>query len=109
MQLNRAAAATSYRRRVSGGNVAMLPFTREQFLAVFAEYNRGVWPAQVIAYAIGFVIVALIGRRSARHDRWIAAALALMWGWTGVAYHVLYFVRINKLALVFGALFAAEA
>ena len=27
----------------------MLPFTREQFLAVFVAYNKAVWPAQVLA------------------------------------------------------------
>jgi len=30
------------------GEVA-LPFTREQFLAVLADYNRGVWPGQFVA------------------------------------------------------------
>jgi hypothetical protein len=87
----------------------MLPFTREQFLAVFAAYNDGVWPAQVIAYGVGVAIVALLWRRPGRYDRWVAAGLALMWGWTGVVYHASYFARINTLAFVFGALFAAQA
>jgi len=91
------------------GEVAMLPFTREQFLAVFADYNRGVWPAQFVSYGVGLVIVALVWRRPGRHDQWVAAGLALMWGWTGAAYHALYFARINRVALAFGALFAAQA
>lgn len=28
----------------------MLPFTRDPFLGVFADYNTGVWPVQVVAY-----------------------------------------------------------
>ena len=31
----------------------MLPFTRAQFLALFAQYNLGVWPAQAVVYALG--------------------------------------------------------
>ena len=36
----------------------MLPFTREQFVSVFADYNVGVWPAQILAYLLGLTIVA---------------------------------------------------
>jgi hypothetical protein len=100
--------AASYRRRAPRlVSLRMLPLTREQFLAVFAAYNDGVWPAQVVAYG-GVAVVALLCR-SGRHDRWLAAGLALMWGWTGVVYHAWYFARINTLAFVFGTLFAAQA
>ena len=27
----------------------MLPFTREQFVEIFARYNAAVWPSQVVA------------------------------------------------------------
>ena len=50
----------------------MLPFTREQFAGVFADYNTAVWPAQVVAY------------------------------------HGLFFARINPAALAFGALFVVQ-
>jgi len=26
----------------------MIPFTAEQFFEVFAAYNRGIWPAQLV-------------------------------------------------------------
>ena len=38
----------------------MLPFTREQFLGVFADYNTAVWPAQVVAYVLGLIVVAAL-------------------------------------------------
>ena len=31
----------------------MLPFTPEVFFAQFEDYNLSIWPAQIIAYALG--------------------------------------------------------
>lgn len=94
----------------------MLPFTREQFVDVFARYNGVVWPAQVVAYLIGLALVVALtqaGRGSERGseravDGGIGAGLALMWAWTGVAYHGLFFAAINKAAPAFAALFVAQ-
>jgi Family of unknown function (DUF6064) len=86
----------------------MLPFTREQFLGVFADYNTAIWPAQVLAYVLGLVVVAALLRPSPLGHRAVAGVLAAMWIWTGVAYHGLYFSRINPVALVFGALFVLQ-
>lgn len=86
----------------------MLPFTREQFLGVFADYNTAVWPVQVLAYVIGLAVVAALLRPSPLGRRFVAGALAAMWLWTGVAYHGLYFSRINPVALAFGALFVVQ-
>jgi hypothetical protein len=86
----------------------MLPFTRAQFLDVFAQYNLGVWPAQIAAYAMGVCMVILLLRPSRRASRVTGAGLAAMWIWTGVAYHGLFFSHINKAALAFGALFVLQ-
>jgi hypothetical protein len=88
---------------------SMLPFTRAEFLSVFADYNVGVWPVQVVAYLLGFVLVALLFRPSSRNDRLVSAGLALMWAWTGVVYHWLHFTSINNAAWLFGALFVLQA
>ena len=87
----------------------MLPFTREQFLSVFASYNESVWPAQWLAYVLGVVIVLAMLRPSPASDRSIGAGLALMWAWTGIAYHGIFFSAINKAAPVFAALFVLQA
>jgi hypothetical protein len=87
----------------------MLPFSHEQFLATFAEYNQAVWPAQVLAYALGFGAGACLVRTGAWASRMAAGALVLMWLWTGVVYHGLFFSRVNPAAYVFGAAFAVEA
>jgi hypothetical protein len=85
-----------------------LPFTREQFLGVFADYNTAVWPVQIVAYLLGLAVVVAILRPSPLGHRFVAGALAAMWVWTGVAYHGIFFARINPTAFAFGALFVVQ-
>jgi Family of unknown function (DUF6064) len=86
----------------------MLPFSREQFLAVFVSYNQSIWPVQVLAYLIGIVAVMLLFRPGAATDRLVGSILAVFWIWTGIVYHCLFFSEINKAAYLFGALFVAQ-
>ena len=86
----------------------MVPFTREQFLAVFVTYNETVWPVQVLAYLLGLLMVVLIIRPSAQRSRVVAAGLAAMWLWTGVAYHGMNFSTISNGAWGFAALFVVQ-
>jgi hypothetical protein len=79
----------------------MLPFTPEQFLAVFVTYNNAIWPVQIAAYLLGVVAVALLFRKTRQGDRVIAAILSVMWLWTGFGYHGLSFSEINKAAYLF--------
>jgi Family of unknown function (DUF6064) len=87
----------------------MLPFNVQQFFAVFRAYNSDLWPAIPVAYALGATVLWAIVSQRPVAARLAAVALALMWLWTGVAYHITYFAEINRLALPFGALFIAEA
>ena len=86
-----------------------LPFTTDQFLAVFADYNGAVWPAQIFLYALALVLAAFgyVGWPSA--SRLIAMGLALLWAWMGGAYHLWFFRRINPAAAIFGAAFLWQA
>jgi uncharacterized protein DUF6064 len=86
----------------------MLPFTRDQFLAVFVSYNGSIWPAQAVAYLLALSALGMLVRPGPITDRLLGAILALFWTWTGVAYHGLFFSRINKAAYVFAALFVAQ-
>ena len=86
----------------------MLPFTREQFLAVFATYNETVWPLQVVAYLLGLLMVVFILWPSEQRSRVIATGLAAMWLWTGVAYHGMHFSAISNGAWCFAALFVVQ-
>ncbi|MGE0651467.1 MAG: DUF6064 family protein [Alphaproteobacteria bacterium] len=86
----------------------MLPFTRDQFLAVFADYNAAIWPAPVVAYGLGALAVFFLFRPRGASDRLISAILAVMWLWTGVVYHGMYFTALNPVAVVFAAGFIAQ-
>ncbi|MHC2277490.1 hypothetical protein ACVI1J_003958 [Bradyrhizobium diazoefficiens] len=87
----------------------MLPFTIEQFLGVFASYNRAIWPMQVLAYLLGGLAFVLVFRKDRWADQIVAGILAAMWAWTGIVYHLTFFATINKLAYIFGALFVVQA
>lgn len=86
-----------------------MPFTVEDFFLVFRDYNAAIWPAQIVAMALGLVpLTALfVGRNGA--PRFAFAALSVLWAFTGIGYHLLFFARINPLARVFAALFVVQA
>jgi len=85
-----------------------MPFTVEEFFGVFESYNHAIWPAQIIAYVLGFVAVALAWRDRILFGRLVMAILALFWVWIGVFYHILHFATVNRAAWLFGAAFIAE-
>jgi uncharacterized protein DUF6064 len=87
----------------------MLPFTVEQFIAVFKAYNNAIWPAQIGAYLLGGLAVIFLFIESNRSDRIIAVILATMWAWTGLVYHLVFFAAINRAAYAFGAMYIVEA
>lgn len=87
----------------------MLPFGPEAFFALFEQYNRAIWPAQVVAYVLAIAALALAARPAPWSGRAIAAILMLAWSWNGVVYHMTYFVTINFWADVFGLLFVVQA
>jgi len=86
-----------------------VPFSEEQFLAVFGQYNDSLETAVAILW-IGTAAVVLFWLTSRRPpDRTIAALLAIEWGWTGLVYHFGFFTRINPAAWIFGALSLIQA
>lgn len=85
-----------------------LPFTTEQFLNIFKDYNTAIWPAQLIAYLLGFTAVAFAFHRQASAGPWVLAILGLFWSWMGAIYHILFFSSINKAAVLFGSLFLVQ-
>jgi len=86
----------------------MLPFTPQQFLSVFVNYNTAIWPALVGAYLLGCSAIVLLLWKARHADRITAGILAIMWLWTGIAYHWVFFATINKAAYLFGALFVIQ-
>ena len=86
----------------------MLPFGHDAFIDVFRAYNTAIWPAQIAAYALGATILLLLIRPTPLGGKAVAAILALMWLWTGLAYHAAFFSTINRAAYGFAALFVVQ-
>ena len=57
---------------------------------------------------LGLPMVVVIIRPSAQRSRVVAAGLAAMWLWTGVAYHGMHFSAISNGAWGFAALFVIQ-
>ena len=85
-----------------------IPFTVEQFFEIFRSYNEAIWPAQVLAYLLGILVLVLAWRTSKISNRLIGGILAIFWIWMGVFYHILHFSAINPAAKVFGVVFILQ-
>jgi hypothetical protein len=81
-----------------------LPFTTEQFLSVFEQYNQTVWPLQIFLNLLALVALILSIKRIGYSDKIIAGILAFFWLWIGIAYHLMFFSSINPAAKVFSLL-----
>lgn len=86
-----------------------MPFTQTQFFDVFRQYNQTVWPAQWVLNALALIAIMLAVRGSARSSRLVSLIVAALWMWMGIAYHLVFFAKINPAAMAFGAMFIAEA
>lgn len=86
----------------------MLPFTVDDFFSVFAAYNRAIWPAQVVAYALGLVALAAAWKGGVWGRRVAAIVLGVFWLWNGAIYHFAFFAQINPAAYAFAALFLMQ-
>ena len=86
-----------------------LPFTAEQFFGVFREYNEAVWPAQALLLGLALAALAVMLIQSSWSGPVVSLILAFFWAWLAVAYHFLFFSRINPLAYAFGGLSLAGA
>lgn len=85
-----------------------LPFTVEQFLEVFGNYNQAVWPSQVALNLLAVLVITLTVRRSSFTDRVVPFVLSFLWIWMGWVYHITFFSTINPAAYGFGAVFLLQ-
>jgi hypothetical protein len=86
-----------------------MPFTVEQFFGVFAAYNQALWPAHLLAWALGAAAVGLALRPGPVRSRAAAGILAALWLANGLGYHLAFFTRINPAAYGFAAVFVLGA
>lgn len=81
-----------------------MPFTVEQFFEIFGAYHEAVWPAPLVLIGLALVGIVLIIRPSRWSHAAVACILAALWAWLAIAYHFVFFARINPLAYAFAAL-----
>lgn len=85
-----------------------LPFTVDQFLQVFSDYNQAIWPVQLFAYLLGVIALLLILKQREMTDTWVNLILGSFWLWMGGIYHITFFSAINAAAYLFGSLFLLQ-
>ncbi len=85
-----------------------LPFTVQEFLGVFKDYNQAIWPMQIAGYVLGIAALFLAYRRRQYSGKIVFFILSFYWLWMGIVYHLIFFSRINKAAFLFGALFIVQ-
>ncbi|MFA9459786.1 DUF6064 family protein [Thiohalorhabdus methylotrophus] len=85
-----------------------MPFTAEEFFAVFAAYNRALWPLPLVTELLGLLAAALLLVRPPWASRAVAGILAILWLLVGGGYHLAFFTAINPMAHAFGAMFLVQ-
>jgi hypothetical protein len=86
-----------------------ISLTGENLLELFERYNAAIWPMQLAAYLLGAVAVVLAVRKTGYSARVIAAILAFLWLFTGIAFFMLGLAPMFVPAYLFGGVFVVQA
>ena len=86
-----------------------IPFTIEQFLQVFKDYNLSIWPGQIIFYLLGIIIIFFTIKKPSYSNPVINIILSFLWLWMGIVYHLIFFTTINKGAYLFGIFYIIQS
>ncbi len=89
--------------------MSTLSFGRDDFLAVYTQYNQALWPAPELLGLLGFAAVCLALFPGPRRDRVACALIATLWAWCGLIYSCGFLSDLTPLGYVFGAFFALQA
>jgi hypothetical protein len=85
-----------------------VPFSKSDFLAVFARYNEATWPLTIVLVAIALSAVVGLLCDWRYRDRWASGVLATLWLWSGMGFHLAYFSDVNPAAIAFGFSFIIQ-
>ncbi len=86
-----------------------LLFSARTYYRLFERYNADMWPAQVLAIALGLALWLALWQRRALAPRAACVLFAAAWLWIGWAFHWQRFAGINWAASWFGVAFAGQA
>ena len=80
------------------------------FAAFVTSYNRAVFPAQVLFYAVGLGVAAFVFLRPGKWaDVAAKGGLAFLWAFVGVFNQITFYGRVNSAGYVAGAIFLLQA
>ena len=88
---------------------SFLLFSPRTYYRLFELYNLAVWPLQIVALALGFVILVLIWRAPVWSGRAVATILVACWLFVAWAYLLERYDSINWIARYFAIGFALQA
>jgi len=86
-----------------------LLFAPHTYYRLFELYNEAIWPGQILALAVGIVILVLLLRGDAKRSRAVPALLAACWLWVAWAFLLARYDTINWAAKYFAAAFVLQA
>ena len=86
-----------------------VPYSREAYFSLFGQYNDAIWPAQIAACLFFLLIPWAAAFPMHVTGRVIAAILGAAWLWNGIAFHLMFFSRLNWAAWIFACLFIVQA
>ena len=84
-------------------------FSLHSYYRLFELYNRAIWPAQLVALALGIAILLLLRRAEPWRGRVIAVLLAACWFWVAIVFHAYRYATLTWSARYFAWGFGVEA
>jgi hypothetical protein len=88
---------------------SFLLFSARTYYRLFELYNRDLWPAQIVALALGVMILVGLFSHAAWRGKAVATMLAACWLWVAWAFLATRYASINWAASYFALGFAIEA
>lgn len=84
----------------------ILVFSARTYYRLFELYNAAVWPAHIVALALGLAVLFCLWCGMGRA---VAVILAVAWGWVALIFHLKFFSTITPFAAHFAAGAGLEA
>ena len=86
-----------------------MPFSVEDFFAVFAAYNAAIWPLRIVAWVGGLVVDVMLLRPSRTADAFIFLICSARGVTRGIGQRLTLFAAVDPAAGWFAALFVLQA
>ncbi len=86
----------------------MLSYTAEVLQSLLVQYNRALWPGQLLAGALSLLAVLLVLRPRAGQGRALGLLMAAAWLWVGCAFYFEQLAAIDFSAPFYGGAFLLQ-